>query len=185
MTDTQEQPGPELIVREEIEAQLSKEDLAWIERCLRRIYPLLGCPPESEACVVLTDDQEIQDLNRTWRQIDEPTDVLSFAYQDPSDGFVLPHLLGDIILSLETAQKYAKEAQHAEWIGDEQTPIQPWTLQHELAFLIVHGFLHLLGFDHIEEQDEAVMRPLEREIFSKMIHAQDPTPRAERLAPPP
>lgn len=176
--------GPELLIRDEVAHSLKPEDLAWIHRCLERIYPLLGCPDESEACVVLTNDSEIQELNATWRDLDEPTDVLSFAYQDPSDGFTLPHLLGDIIISIDTARRYAQDAQHAQRIANEQTPISTWTLQYELAFLIVHGFLHLLGFDHIEEEDEAIMRPLEQEIFSSMISDKPPTPRAQPIQPP-
>lgn len=182
MTDAALPIGPELIVRDEIADQLSEDDLAWITRCLSRMYPLLGCPDESEACVVITDDEEIQELNHTWREIDEPTDVLSFAYQDASDGFVLPHLLGDIIVSIETARRYAEEAQHADWI--EHDADRPWTLQDELAFLFIHGFLHLLGFDHIEEEDEAIMRPLERKLFLEMIADGAPTRRPQRLTPP-
>lgn len=184
MTASTPTVGPELLIREEVASALTPSDHTWIRRCLERIYPLLGCADESEACVVLTDDQEIQELNATWRDLDEPTDVLSFAYQDPSDGFTLPHLLGDIIISVDTARRYAQEAQHAEWIGSEHTPVSPWTFQHELAFLIVHGFLHLLGFDHIEEEDEAIMRPLEQEIFSSMISDDPPIRRTDRLHPP-
>src|SRR5699024_6949684 len=123
--------APDLIVRESIENRLNAQDLAWIERCLERIYPLLGCPPDSEACVGLTDDAEIQELNHTWRGLEAPTDVLSFAYQEGDDPGRIPQLLGDVILSIDTAARYAADAQHAARIGDDDMPIPPWTLQHE------------------------------------------------------
>lgn len=176
--------APELIVREHIQDRLAPQTLQWIERCLGRIYPILGCPPDSEACVVITDDKEIQELNLTWRALDEPTDVLSFAYQEADDAVLIPQLLGDVILSIDTAARYAQDAQHAERIGQNNEAISPWTLQHELTFLIAHGFLHLLGFDHIEAEDEAIMRPLEQEVFQDLIASTPPTPRTTRLQPP-
>lgn len=161
--------SPVLLVRPNVADQLSKDDLAWIRKVKNRLYDALGCPQNSEATIVLTDDTEIQELNREWRDVDEPTDVLSFAYQEAEDGFLVPELLGDVIISLPTARRYAADAQHATWIGENGLPRTPWSFQLELAFLLSHGFLHLLGFDHLDPDEERVMRAAEREVFEALI----------------
>lgn len=183
MTDSTRDNAPALIIREHVHDVLSSEDHAWLERCVLRLYDVLGCADDTESCVVITDDAEVHALNSEWRDVDEPTDVLSFAYQDADDAFILPHLLGDVIISIDTARRYAEDAQHAEWIGGEDTPRSPWNLQYELAFLISHGFLHLLGFDHIEPEDEAIMRPLEREVFDALVQDEEPPRRPSPLRP--
>lgn len=182
MTEFAAENAPALIIRENVMDVLSDDERAWIERCIMRLYDVLGCPEGTESCVVLTDDAEVQTLNSEWRDVDEPTDVLSFAYQDADDAFILPHLLGDVIISIDTAKRYAEDAQHAERIG-EDTSKTPWNLQCELAFLISHGFLHLLGFDHIDPEDEAIMRPLEREVFEALVQDADPPRRETQLRP--
>lgn len=175
--------APELIVRDEVASHLSADDSAWLQTLLNRLYDVLGCPVESEATVVITDDQEIQSLNREWRNIDEPTDVLSFAYQEASDGFLLPELLGDVVISLPTATRYAQDAQHAERVTKGQATAQPWSIQLELAFLLAHGFLHLLGFDHEEAEEEREMRAAEQVIFEALIDPQPPQRRETMLRP--
>lgn len=184
MTESAPSNAPALIIREQVMNAMSNEDRAWVERCIARLYDVLGCPDNTESCLVLTDDTEVQNLNSEWRDVDEPTDVLSFAYQDADDAFILPHLLGDVIISIDTAKRYSVDAQHAERIAGEHTPRTPWTLQYELAFLISHGFLHLLGFDHIDPEDEAIMRPLERKVFEALVQDEQPSRRQEPLRPP-
>jgi probable rRNA maturation factor len=106
--------------------------------------PDLGLPPATdyEITLRLTDDAEIQSLNAQYRQIDRPTDVLAFAALEdemtlPAEMGGLPLYLGDIIISIETAQK--------------QADVQGHSVKIELLWLASHGFLHLLGWDHPDE----------------------------------
>lgn len=104
------------------------------------------CKEETTLTCVLTDDVQIQGLNQQYLDIDAPTDVLAFpASEGPV--FILPDdqppYLGDIIVSIPTAQRQAVEAGHS--------------LEHELALLVVHGCLHLLGYDHATEAERTRM----------------------------
>jgi probable rRNA maturation factor len=107
---------------------------------------------DGELAIVLTDDSAIQALNRDWRKIDEPTNVLSFpAAHASADG---ASLLGDIVIAFETS---AREA------AREQKPFV-----HHLAHLAVHGFLHLQGYDHGGDEEAAAMERLERAILARL-----------------
>jgi len=99
--------------------------------------------PGAELSVLLVDDPRIQELNRSWRDIDRPTDVLSFPMQEGDFGSVNPSMLGDIVISVPTASKQAKEAGR--------------TLEQEVGMLLAHGLLHLLGYDHDTRAKEKVM----------------------------
>lgn len=112
----------------------------------------------------LTNNQGIRSFNRDYRGIDQATDVLSFplGYDDPETG---AFYLGDIIISLQMAQKQASQSNA--------------TLQAELEMLMVHGILHLCGYDHDTEENYAVMSTLQDDILKKIqnpltgsIHAQ-------------
>ena len=110
----------------------------------------------SEVSLLLTNDKEIHRLNKLYRNIDSPTDVLAFSQVENSNEFPLPdneaeYLLGDIVISIETAQRQAA------LLGN--------SLEYELAVLAVHGFLHLIGFDHISEEDAVRMRNTEKDII--------------------
>ena len=96
--------------------------------------------------LMFTDDAGIQDLNRDFRQKDAATDVLSFPSGEAA-------FLGDIALSLQRAQRQADEYGHS--------------LRREVAFLTVHAMLHLMGYDHENEDDEAAMRARQRDILKK------------------
>lgn len=101
---------------------------------------------DSEACevsILLTDDCVIQSLNRQFRNIDTPTDVLAFAMREDGDESMNPHLLGDVIISVPTAQRQAHAQNHS--------------LDVEVANLTVHGVLHLLGHDHQISADATIM----------------------------
>lgn len=105
-----------------------------------------------ELSLRLTDDAEIQTLNAQYRQIDKPTDVLAFAaletdYPEFEDMRSLPVYLGDIVISVDTAERQADQQQHS--------------LSQELAWLAAHGLLHLLGWDHPDE--ESLMRMLSQQ----------------------
>lgn len=95
--------------------------------------------------VILIDDKEITKINKMYRKKNKPTDVISFALEDNKESISAynKRILGDIYISVETAKKQAKEYNHS--------------LKRELCFLSVHGLLHLLGYDHIEEKDEKIM----------------------------
>ena len=97
-----------------------------------------------EVSVLLTDDPHMTELNLEYRGIDAPTDVLAFAMREDEDSNLMnPNILGDIAISLETAERQAKNETHS--------------LEEEVAFLTIHGVLHLLGYDHQTEKEVAVM----------------------------
>jgi len=110
----------------------------------------------SEVSLLLTNDKEIQNLNKIFRKFDSPTDVLAFSMSEGSNSFSLPqeigeYLLGDIIISIETAKKQAKLLGHS--------------LEQELTVLLIHGLLHLLEYDHIEREDSEKMKVEEARIL--------------------
>lgn len=114
--------------------------------------------------VTVTDDEKIREINKLCRNIASPTDVLSFPiieFDEEGEALVSEGdyegdalLLGDIVISLERAKAQSEEYGHS--------------LKREVGFLTLHSALHLMGFDHIKEEDAAVMRPLEKEILERM-----------------
>lgn len=128
------------------------------------------CPFECDVELTLVDNEAIHEINRTHRQIDQPTDVLSFpliepeafadydkieahaeAYFDPDSGELL---LGDIVLSLDKVKSQAAEYGHSE--------------KREYAFLIAHSMLHLFGYDHMTPEEAAVMEEKQRQILHRL-----------------
>jgi len=111
---------------------------------------------EAELAVMLTDDTGIRTLNNNWRGIDKPTNVLSFPALQPTAGAPAdaPRMLGDIAIAYETTRKEADE---------EEKPFD-----HHLSHLAVHGFLHLIGYDHEKDDDAEAMEGLEREILAQL-----------------
>lgn len=105
-----------------------------------------------ECSVILVDKKTIHEMNKTYRGIDRPTDVISFALEDEKNMILVEgRALGDIYISLDTAEEQAQEYGHS--------------LQRELCFLTIHGFLHLLGYDHMDEKEETVMFAKQKEIL--------------------
>lgn len=131
------------------------------------IFHALGLP-DPEVSVVLTDDEEIRALNAQWRGEDEATDVLSFPLYEPGELPENPQLLGDIIISVPYAERTALSEEHRRRIA-EQMGVEPhsfeWTLEDEVAFLYIHGLLHLVGYDHAEPEEEARMREQEFRLW--------------------
>ena len=122
-----------------------------VEETVRRCLRSLGEVP-SEVSVALVDDAEIHRLNASYRGKDRPTDVLAFAQRE-GDGVLDETLLGDVVISLDTAARQAAERGHA--------------LEAEVRELLVHGVLHLLGYDHERsEEDERVMLAKQRELLA-------------------
>lgn len=112
------------------------------------VLKYMDVPEDSELCVSFIEDRKMRELNRTYRNIDRTTDVLTFP-QGEGPGYTL---LGDIIISLDTAKR------HSVSYGD--------TLEEEIKKLIVHGILHLLGHDHKKKKEKEVMRQRESELLT-------------------
>ena len=104
--------------------------------------------------VIIIDNDRIRVLNREYRNIDRETDVISFTLEDDKT-FNLEEIrvLGDIYISVEKARSQAKEYNHS--------------FKRELSFLAIHGFLHLLGYDHMEKEDEEIMFKKQEEVLSR------------------
>ena len=118
----------------------------------------------TEVDITIVDDEEIHQLNRDYRNVDRPTDVLSFALDedDEDEPELLEgqlHLLGDIIISAETATRQAEEFGHG--------------LEREIVNLAVHGLLQLLGYDHMVEEDKVIMRAKEEEALRAINLAEE------------
>ncbi|MDN4525433.1 rRNA maturation RNase YbeY [Fictibacillus fluitans] len=115
-------------------------------------------PDETELSLTFVTDEMIHEINRQYRDKDRPTDVISFAMEEMGEGEIeitgaeLPRILGDIIISVDTAKVQAEEYGHS--------------FMREIGFLAVHGLLHLLGYDHLNEQDEKQMFGRQDEILT-------------------
>ncbi|MFE0013529.1 rRNA maturation RNase YbeY [Mesorhizobium sp. NPDC059054] len=108
----------------------------------------------SELSVVFTDDAAIQALNAEWRGKDKPTNVLSFPAFPPAKGGPLPPMLGDIVLAAETVAREAAE---------EKKPIE-----NHVSHLVIHGLLHLLGYDHETDDEAEEMEAVERAALARL-----------------
>lgn len=110
--------------------------------------------------VALVGNEDIHRINKDFRDKDQPTDVISFAYHETDDYMIGPYdTLGDIIISLERVEDQAKDYNHS--------------FRREFYYVLTHGLLHLLGYDHIEEEDKKEMRIREEEILGKFGHTRD------------
>ena len=126
---------------------------------LNAVAKLHGLGEQEEVDITIVTDDEIHALNRDYRNVDRATDVLSFALDEDGGepelvGGPEVHLLGDIIISAETAARQAEEFGHG--------------LEREIVYLGVHGLLHLLGYDHMQEEDKAIMRAKEEEALREI-----------------
>ena len=112
--------------------------------------------------ITLTTPNHIQEINKKYREIDNPTDVLSFPMFERKEleekirkkDFLHEDILGDIIISIERVEEQAKEYGHS--------------FERELSYMIVHGFYHLMGYDHIEENDKKEMRAKEEKVLNEL-----------------
>ena len=126
---------------------------------LNAVAKLHGLGEQEEVDITIVTDDEIHALNRDYRNVDRATDVLSFALDEDGGepelvGGPEVHLLGDIIISAETAARQAEEFGHG--------------LERETVYLAVHGLLLLLGYDHMQEEDKAIMRAKEEEALREI-----------------
>lgn len=113
----------------------------------------LNIDEDLELSCILIDDQKIHEINKEYRNIDRSTDVISFALEDSEQYYVpgMPRSIGDIFISIDHAKMQADEYGHS--------------LKREMCFLFTHGLLHLLGFDHMEADDEAKMIARQKAIL--------------------
>ena len=141
-----------------------------IKNVVKRVVDTENCPYEVEVNVLLTNNEEIHEANKDFRNIDRPTDVLSFPmvdYDFPADfslvnespeGYLNPEtdelLLGDIMVSVDKVYSQAEEYGHG--------------IKREFAFLIAHSMLHLLGYDHMEDEERVVMEAKQDAILETL-----------------
>ena len=156
MIVTLENNQEKVSIPEALEADLTK--------AVNVVAELEALSPQTEVDITLVDDAAIHELNRTYRGIDRPTDVLSFALdegeEEPEvDDDEIEHLLGDVIISAPTAVRQGEEYGHG--------------LEREMTYLAVHGMLHLLGYDHMEEKDKLIMRKREEEVLRRLDLAEE------------
>jgi len=124
-------------------------DAALLQRRAELILAQIG-HAESELSLSLVDDPAIAELNLSYRKLDRPTDVLSFSLLEGDESSYRGNLLGDVVISVETAARQAQE--------------QEVSLDEELARLLIHGVLHLIGHDHMEPEEEERMQAEERRL---------------------
>lgn len=141
------------IVRESLLWEAEPEVDATLERAIAEASAGMSTK-DAELAIVLTDDSSIRALNQMWRGLDKPTNVLSFPAEDHGAGQDAPLLLGDIVIAYETTKREATE---------QGTPFL-----HHLAHLTVHGFLHLCGYDHEQDDEAETMERQERQILARM-----------------
>ena len=125
-----------------------------IRNLAQRLLLAEGCKDNTEVSVLLTDDTQIEQLNKEYRHVDGSTDVLSFSQLEGDDNFAQEEddgLLGDVVISVETAKRQAESQGHF--------------LDEEIDVLLVHGILHLLGYDHAEPDEEKKMFARQIEIL--------------------
>lgn len=142
----------------------SEQNEAVIRRVCDEVGRVYGPEEPWEMSVLLCDNKRIHELNREYRHIDRPTDVLSFALNegDEVNGEVESQLLGDLVISLERTAEQAKEYGHP--------------FERELAYLTVHGCLHILGYDHMTEEDKKEMRTEEEFILGNLGYVREDAP---------
>ena len=128
------------------------------ENIMAKTLKLLHRNEDSIMSVIFVTPEQIHEINRDYRGIDRPTDVISFALQDDMSNVIVEEEqveLGDIFINVQAIRDQAKEYGHS--------------IRREACFLYCHGLLHLLGYDHMCEEDEKVMFGLQDEILNEMV----------------
>lgn len=139
--------------------RLGEGQLETLEKLLKFAAEEEDVEHESEVSVTIVTNEEIQKLNNQYRGKDRPTDVISFAMEEEGEGEIeiigadSPPMLGDIIISIEKAYEQAEEYGHS--------------VERELGFLAIHGFLHLLGFDHMTKEQEEEMFTKQKDLLNR------------------
>lgn len=149
--------------------EVKDEHIALVEKLLQHAATVEGID-EAEVSITFVTNEAIHEINREYRDKDQPTDVISFALEEMGEdevqiiGADMPRVLGDIIISTDRTREQAVEYGH--------------TFERELGFLAVHGFLHLLGYDHMNEADEKEMFGKQDEILESYGLGRDRNERA-------
>lgn len=139
--------------------EMKEEDIDMLEQLLNFAAEKEKVDSGAELSVTFVTNERIQEINREYRDKDRPTDVISFAMEEMGEGEMplvgadLPRVLGDIIISTAKAREQAAEYGHS--------------FQREIGFLTIHGFLHLLGYDHENEEDEKNMFSRQKELLDE------------------
>lgn len=157
-------------IDKEVVLQFDFDEDSYVEKVILAALDYVGCPYEAEINVLFTDNEGIHEMNLEYRDIDRPTDVLSFPmveYEEPGNFDTLEEtqeecfhpetgelLLGDIVLSYDKIKEQAKEYGHSEL--------------RELCFLVAHSMLHLAGYDHIEDAEREQMERMQKEILNQL-----------------
>ncbi|MFA8439569.1 rRNA maturation RNase YbeY [Pueribacillus sp. YX66] len=140
-------------------SEVQAEELDLIKQLLNKAAEYENLSGEIEVSIMFVDNEKIRKINKQYRNMDKPTDVISFALEEQVEGEVeivgvtLPRILGDIVISIPKAKQQAKDYNHS--------------YRRELGFLALHGFLHLLGYDHGTEKEEQMMFQRQKEILEK------------------
>lgn len=146
-----------LVFENEMNEEFDKYEEIY-QNLMEKTFKKLNIKKDYEVDVNLIDNERIHEINREYRHVDRPTDVISFAFLDHVDGEVtikgdIPTLLGEIFISVDKAKEQASAYGHS--------------LLREMSFLFVHGLLHLLGYDHMTKEEETVMFSLQEEILKE------------------
>lgn len=157
-------------VENEIEREFPFSIEDTVEKVMEEVLDSEGCPYEAQVNVLITDNEGIHQYNRDYRQIDRPTDVLSFPnldFESPADFSMLEEhmadyfdpesdelLLGDIIISADKVYEQAESYGHS--------------VQREFAFLVAHSMLHLCGYDHMEPEEAAIMEEKQEKVLQQL-----------------
>lgn len=131
------------------------------------LFPALDLD-DPDVSILLTDDRTIQRLNEEWRDEDRPTDVLSFPLWDDGELPSRSAPLGDIVISIEYAERLVESQEHRNRVAEElDIPAREldWSLIEEVEFLAIHSVLHLLGWDHRDEDEERRMKAEEKRLW--------------------
>lgn len=154
------------IIYQDIEEKIEYEET--IERVLKQCFKEEGLEKSKlYITITLTNSKNIKTINKKYRNIDKATDVLSFPMYERKEleekilnkEFKHEDVLGDIVISIERVEEQAKEYGHS--------------FERELSYMLVHGFYHLMGYDHIEEEDKKIMRPKEEKILNELKITRD------------
>ncbi|MBU2658223.1 MULTISPECIES: rRNA maturation RNase YbeY [Bacillus] len=136
---------------------ISEEMLKEVENLLQFAAEREGVQDQAEVSVTIVTNEDIQQINKEYRGKDAPTDVISFALEEEGEGEIeivgaeIPPVLGDIIISADRTREQAEEYNHS--------------FKRELGFLAVHGFLHLLGYDHMTKEEEEEMFTKQKDLL--------------------
>ena len=142
-----------------LEINETKEYINIIEKVVNKCFEVEKLEASNfYISIILTNPENIQRINKEYRNIDKPTDVLSFPMFEKEElenaKFENQEVLGDIIISIEKVKEQAEEYGHS--------------FERELAYMVVHGFYHLMGFDHMIEKEKEIMRAKEENVLEKL-----------------